>query len=449
VTTTARPMLVRAGPGASAWTGLPERDRTLLLWLIQGDVVTAELAALVAYGHRRVAQRRLARLVEYGLLSGFWAANRQRPRGRHAYALTKVSRAQLERLVWPLGKPKLSEGAIETVSPVIHQLATHDLFAAFLRAADPEREIGLAGWVPERALVRLTDSGYLRADALAIVRNRDAMIVLFIERDLGTERGSVLVDKLRRYRNMYWSVKETNVLHVGIVVESQRRAYAVRRALRSSEAERSPTLYTTMPRRFERSTLAEQAETRRPHSEASRRTYFSPTRSGPARGHLRRNRPRPIGGVGSELSGQPSAPHRPYRDPRGSSPARRTMRMGRLGPSGWDVRWIQAYLRASRAGIRLMKLLLDATLCFGLHGVPALPWFVDEAHALSEREAEALDRLESSHYWLRRLIVEMPAQGSASTDWRIRAVSCRGIRRSRIQPRTRCRLPRSGRGPAS
>jgi Replication-relaxation len=237
VTTTARPMLVRAGPGVSAWTALPERDRTLLLWLIQGDVVTAELAALVAYGHRRVAQRRLARLVEYGLLSGFWAANRQRPRGRHAYALTKVSRAQLERLVWPLGKPKLSEGAIETVSPVIHQLATHDLFAAFLRAADPEREIGLAGWVPERALVRLTDSGYLRPDALAIVRNRDAMIVLFIERDLGTERGSVLVDKLRRYRNMYWSVKETNVLHVGIVVESQRRAHAVRRALRSSEAE--------------------------------------------------------------------------------------------------------------------------------------------------------------------------------------------------------------------
>ena len=237
MTTTARPMLVRAGPGVSAWTALPERDRTLLLWLIQGDVVTAELAALVAYGHRRVAQRRLARLVEYGLLSGFWAANRQRPRGRHAYALTKVSRAQLERLVWPLGKPKLSEGAIETVSPVIHQLATHDLFAAFLRAADPERQIGLAGWVPERALVRLTDSGYLRPDALAIVRNRDAMIVLFIERDLGTERGSVIVDKLRRYRNMYWSVKETNVLHVGIVVESQRRAHAVRRALRSSEAE--------------------------------------------------------------------------------------------------------------------------------------------------------------------------------------------------------------------
>lgn len=233
---TARAPLVRAGPGVSAWTALPERDRALLLWLVQGDVVTAELAALVTYGHRRIAQRRLARLSEYGLLSGFWAANRQRPRGRYAYALTKISRAQLERLVWPLGKPKLDEGAIETVSPVIHQLATHDLFMAFVRAADPDGEIGLTGWVPERALVRLTDSGYLRPDALAIIRHGDAMIVLFIERDLGTERGSVLVDKLRRYRNVYWRGKERQVLNVGIVVDSQRRAHAVRRILRAAEA---------------------------------------------------------------------------------------------------------------------------------------------------------------------------------------------------------------------
>ena len=57
---------------------------------MHGDVVTAELAALLVYGHRRIAQRRLARLVDYGLLSGFWAANRQRPRGRYAYGLTRA-----------------------------------------------------------------------------------------------------------------------------------------------------------------------------------------------------------------------------------------------------------------------------------------------------------------------------------------------------------------------
>ncbi len=131
--TAARRPLIRAGPGISAWTALPERDRALLLWLLQADVVTAELATLLAYGSLRIAQRRLARLVDYGILIGFWAANRQRPRGRHAYAFTKVARLQLERMVWPLGRPKLWDGGIETVSPVIHQLATHDILAAFLR----------------------------------------------------------------------------------------------------------------------------------------------------------------------------------------------------------------------------------------------------------------------------------------------------------------------------
>ena len=49
-----------------------------------------------------VRERRLARLVEYGLLTGFWAANRQRPRGRYAYALTRATRAALERMIWPV-----------------------------------------------------------------------------------------------------------------------------------------------------------------------------------------------------------------------------------------------------------------------------------------------------------------------------------------------------------
>ncbi len=51
-------------------------------------MVTAQLAALLVYGQLRTARRRLARLVEYGLIAGFWAAGVQRPRGRYAYALT-------------------------------------------------------------------------------------------------------------------------------------------------------------------------------------------------------------------------------------------------------------------------------------------------------------------------------------------------------------------------
>ena len=124
-----------------------------------GDVVTAELAAVLAYGHLRVAQRRLARLIEYGLIRGFWSANSQRPRGRHVYALTKAARSGLEQLIWDgqLEKP----AHVEAPSPVIHQLATHDLLAAILQATPGRTGSYLAGWAPERA-VALAFNGYLR-----------------------------------------------------------------------------------------------------------------------------------------------------------------------------------------------------------------------------------------------------------------------------------------------
>ena len=205
---------------------------------MHGDVVTAELAGLLAYGHRRIAQRRLARLVEYGLLTGFWAANRQRPRGRYAYALVKPVRAALERSIWPDGRPPLSDGVPEAVSPVIHGLATHDLFAAFLRAGDPDRGFGLAAWVPERPLIRLV-SGLLRPDALAVVRAGEASILLVVERDLGTERGAVLAGKLERYRRIFSGLPASAPLHVGIVVDSGRRSASVRARLRGGGAEGS------------------------------------------------------------------------------------------------------------------------------------------------------------------------------------------------------------------
>ena len=223
------------GPGIAAWTALPERDQSLLIWLVHGDVVTAELGALLVYGHRRIAQRRLARLVEYGLLSGFWAANRQRPRGRYAYALTRATRAALERMIWPEGREKLFQDAPESVSPVIHGLATHDLFATFLRSSDPARGVGLAAWVSERPLIRLTWHAGLRPDALAVVRVGEDSILLALERDLGTERGPILAAKVAKYRSCYGGRDERAPLHVGFVVDSARRAASVRARLRESD----------------------------------------------------------------------------------------------------------------------------------------------------------------------------------------------------------------------
>ena len=218
----AKPYTLRSLRADAIWTALPARDQHLLLWLLAGDVVTAQLASLLVYGALRVAQRRLARLVEYGLLRGFWTASAQRPRGRYAYALTRAARSDLERLQWPEGPPDRPSAL--PASPPVHQLATHDLLAAFLRAGSPEAGEGLVAWVPERPCGELL--GVLRPDALAGVRVGQRTLALFLERDLGTERGEVLADKVRRYRSVF-SRAPGDAMAVGFVVASDRRAQTI------------------------------------------------------------------------------------------------------------------------------------------------------------------------------------------------------------------------------
>lgn len=214
---------LRSTPLGAIWEGLPWRDRQLLLWLESGDIVTSSLAALFVYGALRTAQRRLARLSELGVLRDFWASSAYRPRGRHAFVLRRAARLDLERLIWPEGRrtrtPEVPSSA------AIHQLATHDLFAAFLRAGDPVRGEGIFAWIPERAAGRLF-GGYLRPDAIAGIRVGDRVIALFVERDLGTERGEDLPDKIGRYRAVFARAPELAV-QVGFVVESPRRARTI------------------------------------------------------------------------------------------------------------------------------------------------------------------------------------------------------------------------------
>ncbi len=119
--TGAKPDSLRSTRAGAIWTALPARDQHLLLWLLSGDIVTAQLATLLVYGQLRVAQRRLSRLVELGLVRGFWSATAQRPRGRYAYVLTRPTRLDVERLSWPEGRPdrppEIPASAAVTSSP--------------------------------------------------------------------------------------------------------------------------------------------------------------------------------------------------------------------------------------------------------------------------------------------------------------------------------------------
>jgi Replication-relaxation len=217
---------LRAG---AIWDVLPLRDRALLQWLIAGDIVTAQLASLLVYGQLRTAQRRLQRLVELGLVHGFWTGSAQRPRGRYAYTLTRPTRLEVESLVWPHGRPERPPDL--PGSPPIHQLATHDVLAAVLRASAVSVPEGLFAWVPERPCSQLF-GGFLRPDALAGIRVERRAIALFVERDLGTERGEVLAEKIRRYRSVL-SRTPNLAVNVGFVVGSHRRARTVHSLARS------------------------------------------------------------------------------------------------------------------------------------------------------------------------------------------------------------------------
>ena len=217
---------IPSAPGLASWGGLPERDRALLRWLLVGEAVTSELAAILAYGSLRTARRRLARLVELGLIRGFWAANSQRPRGRYAYELTRSVRQELEAIPDPGRRRRRPERPAKST---IHELATNDLLGAFLRAADPERGLGVVAWLPERAVAPLFD-GYVRPDALAVVGTPSSRISLLLERDLGTEGSRVVAAKAARYGAVF-DAQEDLPVNIGIVVESTRRAALVRRGI--------------------------------------------------------------------------------------------------------------------------------------------------------------------------------------------------------------------------
>lgn len=59
-----------------------------------------------------------------------------------------------------------------------------------------------------------------------MIRVRDRLIALFVERDLGSERGEALGEKIRRYR-LVFARQPGLPINIGFIVESERRARTV------------------------------------------------------------------------------------------------------------------------------------------------------------------------------------------------------------------------------
>lgn len=85
-----------------------------------------------------------------------------------------------------------------------------------------------------------------------VVRVRDRVIPLFVERDLGTERGDALPEKIRRYRSVATGRPEL-LLTVGFVVESERRARAIHELVRAGRGlDAGPAVVTAIAERLQR-----------------------------------------------------------------------------------------------------------------------------------------------------------------------------------------------------
>ena len=114
--------------------------------------------------------------------------------------------------------------------------------------------------------------GFLRPDALAVVRVRDRVIPLFIERDLGTERGDALPEKIRRYRSVATGRPEL-VLTVGFVVESERRARTIHELARAGRGLDAGPAVRHRDRRAAPARPDRRAVVRRPDAAARRASW--------------------------------------------------------------------------------------------------------------------------------------------------------------------------------
>jgi ribosomal protein S11 len=81
----------------------------------------------------------------------------------------------------------------------------------------------------------------VRPDALAVLRTGGRGVLLLVERDLGTEVTATLASKIARYRNKFAGRRN---IHVGFVVEGEKRAESVRRLIRAGE-DTGPTIIVT------------------------------------------------------------------------------------------------------------------------------------------------------------------------------------------------------------
>ncbi|MEW5991648.1 MAG: replication-relaxation family protein [Chloroflexota bacterium] len=187
------------------------RDRAVLRILDRAEVATPRQLAILAYGHRRVAQRRLLRLWHAGLLERAIVPHAQRGGAEIAYRLSDRARRRL-------GDTATRSRGVNRLG---HALDVVETICALVTAnGDPRTCSPVRLWLDEPNAAAILGTPPF-PDAVVVLERTNRTGVVCLEIDEATQRRAVIEAKLNGYRTLL----EANPTWVVLfVVPSPRRA---------------------------------------------------------------------------------------------------------------------------------------------------------------------------------------------------------------------------------
>lgn len=181
-----------------------QRDRAALRILDRAEAATPRQLAILVYGHRRVAQRRLAALWRAGLLERTILPPAPRGGAEIAYRLSREARHRLgDRSPRVRGSNRLG-----------HTLDVVETICALVTASeDPRLRSPVALWLTE-ATARTYLGGPPFPDSIVVLQDQGHCAVVCLEIDEATQRRGPIEAKLNGYRRLLTSEPGWQVLFI-------------------------------------------------------------------------------------------------------------------------------------------------------------------------------------------------------------------------------------------
>lgn len=187
------------------------RDRAVLRILDRAEAATPRQLTILVYGHRRIAQRRLLRLWQAGLLERAVVPQAQRGGSELAYRLSDRARRRLgDTATRSRGSNRLG-----------HSLDVVETVCALVTAnGDPRHDSPVRLWLDEPSAAAVLGTPPF-PDGVVAVEAGGRSGVICLEIDEATQRRAIIEAKLDGYRRLFDAYPSWSVL---FVVPSRNRA---------------------------------------------------------------------------------------------------------------------------------------------------------------------------------------------------------------------------------